>query len=778
MMDHRLDEEADAVRESTQFAPTQHNISVSPDTTATYMRHVAAQQDQMPEPQAKVRDNWGELFTLAEKDDIAQCDVWRDEVNNILIFAALFSGVVTSFLLEAYRRLEPDQNQIVVALLTRLVLQSGSPPDVTLPSPIQSSPFKPTSPSVRVSIFWTISVVLALGASLIGIVSLQWLREHRAYPEEWSMEEKFTALQMRTRMLKEWRISAVFVSLPFIIMLALMLFFLGLVDFLISLEIASVTISTIVFIAPFILFLIFTTIVPTFPTLTYGSQTDPSRTKVPVPSPFKSPQAKIFRLAFHFIVGLYASPIAIASRIQSAFVMIVNSQPMALPDLLKHLRAASEWPHVDSKWLQIRRICSFYNIVKDGAKPNAFRSLPERFPGDYHFGPIQDQLDGLMDISDRESSQEETHELVFQCFQRSIPLKDPYSNDPEFKQYLEGVLGILETRKRSYPPFRALVSSHRPESGALYDMILLQFANHIQLPFKTSASREPLTQWFLRLCDPTNYGLFEQRTTASIVVGAGIRFTHDEYPIQPSDAVPEAQPLVPLDFKLPGQFPSPPPPPPPQSDECFRHFVSTMRMGLTLSSSLQVLLQEEESLTTLVKNFIREEKMFDQAVQLIILLRMVLKAFVDSERYNLLPLGAVLRWSVFASSLCRGMLVLPSEGEEKAKFLEDVIQDRRWSIARLQDWYQTADLVKSVYRDIISPEPPGSWKFELKEIVAICDTTEGEFKKRLEKTREYLVEGQKIVQQKLVRLNLMNEKRRLQNEAYGNECEFLSHPSG
>ncbi|KAJ3507387.1 hypothetical protein NLJ89_g6335 [Agrocybe chaxingu] len=747
-MDHRPDEEAGAIRESTLAAPTQYEASVSPATTSVRKQHVTAQHDQTPEPQDKAKDNWGELFTLAEKDDIAQYDVWRDEVNNILIFAALFSGVVTSFLLEAYRRLEPDQNEIVVALLARLVLQSGSPPDVTLPSPIPPLPFKPTSPSVRVSIFWTISVVLALGASLIGIVSLQWLREHRTYPEEWSMEEKFTVLQMRTRMLKEWRISAVFVSLPFIIMLALMLFFLGLVDFLISLEIASITVSTIIFIAPFILFLIFTTVVPTFPTLTYGSQRDPSRTKVPVPSPFKSPQAKMFRLAFHFIVDLCASPVAIASRIRSTLAMIVNSQPMALPFLLKHLRLASEWPHIDGKWIHIRRICSFHNIVKNDAKPNAYRSLPERFPGDYRFGPIQDQLDGLMDISDRESSQEETHELVFRCFQRSMPLEDPYSNNPEFKLYLEGVLGILETRKRSRSLFRELVSSHRPESGALYDMVQLQFANQVQLPFKTAASRMPLAQWFLRLCDPTNYGTFEQQTVASIVIGAGIRFMDEEEPIQSLSATPGPSPLQlgPLDLKSPSQ-PPPPPPPPPQSDECFRHFVSTMRMGLTTSSSLQVLLQEEETLTILVKHFIREEEMFDQAVQLIILLGMVLKAFIDSERYTLLPLDAILRWAMFASSLCQGMLVLPSEREGKEHFLEAVMRDRRWSIAYLQDWYQTGDLVKSVYRDIISPEPPGSWMSELKEIVILCETTEGEFKKRLEKTREYLVEGQKIVQQ-------------------------------
>ncbi|KAJ3501394.1 hypothetical protein NLJ89_g9357 [Agrocybe chaxingu] len=512
-------------------------------------------------------------------------------------------------------------------------------------------------------------------------------------------------------------------------MLALMLFFLGLVDFLISLEIASVTISTIIFIAPFILFLIFTTVVPTFPTLTYGSQPDPSRMKVPVPSPFKSPQAKMFRLAFHFIIDLF--PIAITSRIQSTLAMIVNSQPI-LPDLLKHLRPASEWPHIDDKWIHIRRVCSFYNIVKNDPKPDNFRSLPTWFPGDCDFGPIQDQLEGLLDISNRESSQEETHELVFQCIQRSMPLEDPYSNNPGFKLYLEAVLEILEIRMgSSLFKFRGLVSSHRPESGALM----------------------PLAQWFLRLCDPTNYGIFEKQTTASIVVGAGMRFPDKEEPIQAPAVAPgpSTQQLGQFDSELSDQLEPgpPPPPPPPRSDACFRHFVSTMRMGLTRSLSLQVLLQKKQSLTGLVKHFITEEKMFDQAVQLIILLRMVLKAFIDSEQCTLLPLDAILRWSVFASSLCQGMLVLPSEGEDKEHFLEAVMQDRRWRIAHLQNWYQTADLVKSVYRDIISSEPPGSWKFELEEIVAICEITEGEFKERLAKTREYLVEGQKIVRKVL-----------------------------
>ncbi|KAJ3491012.1 hypothetical protein NLJ89_g11380 [Agrocybe chaxingu] len=80
----------------TQPALTQdHSVIVPPENAEPHMQQSVAQQ--LQQPQEKTKDNWGKLFALAERDDVAQCDVWRDEVNNILIFVSVHSIHLSNF---------------------------------------------------------------------------------------------------------------------------------------------------------------------------------------------------------------------------------------------------------------------------------------------------------------------------------------------------------------------------------------------------------------------------------------------------------------------------------------------------------------------------------------------------------------------------------------------------------------------------------------------------------------------------------------------------------
>ena len=216
------------------------------------------------------------------KEDQERCEAWNKEVQNILIFvrlllsfithycnlhlqAALFSAVVTAFLLQSYQLLQPGTT------------------NATGPLPA----------SIRINIFWSLSLVLSLTTALIGIMAAQWLREHLSYPEHLTPEQVFALLNMKISMFKKWHVRGIISSLSVFLQISLLLFFAGLIQYLLSLEVNAVTIPVTIFIVLSTLFPIITTVLPALYVYTWQKETTVEG-DVPVPCPYKSPQAELF----------------------------------------------------------------------------------------------------------------------------------------------------------------------------------------------------------------------------------------------------------------------------------------------------------------------------------------------------------------------------------------------------------------------------------------------------------------------------------------------------
>ncbi|CAA7262540.1 unnamed protein product [Cyclocybe aegerita] len=494
------------------------------------------------------QDPWAKLFESAQANDIAQCKAWNDEVANLLIFAALFSAIVTAFLVEAYKMLEPDQSELAVALLIRLVMRFDNSTDLTLPSPLPDLPFTAEAPSVRIGIYWTLSLILSLGSSLIGIVCLQWLREHRSYPEEWSAELKFTVFQMRSQMLRKWHVHTFLAGLPLIIIMSLILFFVGLAEFIISLKITRLTITTAVSILFFTIFIVATTAIPTISSLTQASRTSTSISQIPLPSPFKSPQAQVLRFAkwlLHslgrWIINKLVPPREIGpiNRPVTSFGLGIKRiakvsiewfrekfQPIELPHLLQGLHLILDWTDLDREWVSIRHLSSFHLLSQDDLdfgviSDTTFIGRSETFPVDWERGPIQDQLEGILDFYQRHSSDAGMRDLVFQCLQRSLPIND--ADATGFHVYFTGTMKIMNEKVRLWRPrgihlpgldqlasgadfflFPGITHFH-PKSDVLAHVALLQFAKNLHLPLEYSLGEKLVTQSFFCLFNPTNY---------------------------------------------------------------------------------------------------------------------------------------------------------------------------------------------------------------------------------------------------------------------------------
>ncbi|KAJ7786945.1 hypothetical protein B0H14DRAFT_2186080, partial [Mycena olivaceomarginata] len=86
---------------------------------------------------------WSVYVSEAEKYDKALVESWRSDMDGLLIFAGLFSGSLTAFLVESYKSLTPDANSMSVLLLAQISQQLAggeSKGTLLIPPPVFTPP--------------------------------------------------------------------------------------------------------------------------------------------------------------------------------------------------------------------------------------------------------------------------------------------------------------------------------------------------------------------------------------------------------------------------------------------------------------------------------------------------------------------------------------------------------------------------------------------------------------------------------------------------------------
>ncbi|CAK5278201.1 unnamed protein product, partial [Mycena citricolor] len=68
---------------------------------------------------------WSAYITEAQNYDQGLLDGWRSEMDGLLIFAGLFSGVITTFIIDSYKTLNADSGSQTVVLLSQTVALLG-----------------------------------------------------------------------------------------------------------------------------------------------------------------------------------------------------------------------------------------------------------------------------------------------------------------------------------------------------------------------------------------------------------------------------------------------------------------------------------------------------------------------------------------------------------------------------------------------------------------------------------------------------------------------------
>ncbi|KAJ7478738.1 hypothetical protein B0H11DRAFT_2234197 [Mycena galericulata] len=196
---------------------------------------------------------WSVYTAAAEKHDKVLMDSWMRDMKGVLIFAALFSSILTAFIIQSYQTLQPDPNDRVVALLTKISIQMSEPGNGSIsafPSGTQPSAsivsFQPATSSLLCNVLWFTSLFLSLTCALLATLVDQWARG-------FTQKIEVTAAPLiRAKIfsylyygLRKFDMHTVVDLIPLLLHASLLLFLAGLVAFLVPVSPVLVSVTAI-----------------------------------------------------------------------------------------------------------------------------------------------------------------------------------------------------------------------------------------------------------------------------------------------------------------------------------------------------------------------------------------------------------------------------------------------------------------------------------------------------------------------------------------------------
>ncbi|OBZ67172.1 hypothetical protein A0H81_13028 [Grifola frondosa] len=198
---------------------------------------------------------WSRCAGVLSDYDRSLVQGWKEEIDMLLVFAGLFSAVLTAFNVQSYQMLQPDPTDTPVALLAQISAQLNSfaisTAFVNSTHPISStsnpgSTFQAAPFAVRVNVMWFASLICSLAAASIAIMVKQWINQFTHGLVGASLSHETARLrQYRYDSLVKWRVFEIMTLLPLLLQIALALFLVGLLDLLWNLHPTVAIVSTV-----------------------------------------------------------------------------------------------------------------------------------------------------------------------------------------------------------------------------------------------------------------------------------------------------------------------------------------------------------------------------------------------------------------------------------------------------------------------------------------------------------------------------------------------------
>ncbi|KAI5900691.1 uncharacterized protein SCHCODRAFT_02683520 [Schizophyllum commune H4-8] len=172
--------------------------------------------------------------------DADMVEGWRDTLDVLLVFAGLFSSVVTTFVVQSSQALQTDYAQISVTLLSEMIAiqrawAEGSPVKDVARSHISLSAVSASKLDYWCNGLWYMSLSLSLSVALMTVLVKQWLQVYQGHV---SGTPKHQALIRQFRLIgvERWNVPLIVGLLPMLLHASLLLFFVGLSLYTFSLD--------------------------------------------------------------------------------------------------------------------------------------------------------------------------------------------------------------------------------------------------------------------------------------------------------------------------------------------------------------------------------------------------------------------------------------------------------------------------------------------------------------------------------------------------------------
>ena len=227
----------------------------------TYLEH--GQLDQSPSQEGShFGDSSGPLFhmysKITEKDDNTMAERWQKDADGILIFvghpftsyaiacinnlqAGLFSGTVATFLSLSIPELRQN-SQDVSAFYLKNIYQHLADPNVSVPPtpPFVETPpaFSPPHYAVTVNLLWVLCICINLTCAILATMFQQWARQYVRFSQS---PRRSPRRRARIRALFASNVDKVFIRtlsflLPCYLHFSVLLFFVGLLVYLLNIN--------------------------------------------------------------------------------------------------------------------------------------------------------------------------------------------------------------------------------------------------------------------------------------------------------------------------------------------------------------------------------------------------------------------------------------------------------------------------------------------------------------------------------------------------------------
>ncbi|KAF9026211.1 hypothetical protein BDZ89DRAFT_1161347 [Hymenopellis radicata] len=185
--------------------------------------------------------------------DTQKCEEWQDGLGALIVFASLFTIVVSIFCSHSYKFLLPDNTLMLSALFTEMIQIQRAIADGT---PIEDVPradttFTPMMSDVWVIALWYTSHALSLSVAIVAMLAKQWIRQYMILPSA-DARQRARTRHFRYMALQKWRVPEIIDFLPVLMHVAFSLFCVGLIIFLFTLHTGMAIVVTSVFAALFV----------------------------------------------------------------------------------------------------------------------------------------------------------------------------------------------------------------------------------------------------------------------------------------------------------------------------------------------------------------------------------------------------------------------------------------------------------------------------------------------------------------------------------------------